>query len=133
MQQILLQRLTGQQQFSSARLLLGLFTVLDYVAPGKENPLKCLAKSWFLTENEFEIHSEMFELLLLRILHDRLGLGILFQRYPLLLPVDRLSFLDRRREHARESACLLGKLFWWFVILFCRHVFAPLGKEKALP
>src|SRR6185503_10866230 len=92
---------SSEMRIRSARFFLRLFTVLDYVARREENALKGLTKKRLLAENEFEVHAEMLELLFLRILHDRFGLGVLFHRNPLLIPVDRLGLLDQRGDHAR--------------------------------
>src|SRR6185437_14110409 len=67
----------------------------------------------------------MLELLLLRVLHDGLGLAILLEADPLLVPADRFSFLGERHNHPRERSGLLRKLTRRLVILLESHRSPP--------
>src|SRR5947209_4333362 len=59
------------------QLFLGLFSglaELDDVALREEDFLKGGAPLWSATQQELQVHAEVLELLLLRVLHDRFGL-----------------------------------------------------------
>ena len=93
-------------------------SALSVMAPGPEKhafcdrpPLRPPA------EQELEIHREVLVLLVPRVLDDRASLGVLLDREPLLVPVDRLGLLGQRREHPGERACLLRELLGRLVVL----------------
>src|SRR5439155_9711491 len=104
-----------------AGLVLRLLAVLDDVAGLEEDALDDLAEDRLAAEQELEVHAEVLELLLLRVLHDRARLAVALDREPLLVPADRLGLLDQRRADARESARLLGQLARRLVVLVERH------------
>src|SRR3954447_8099485 len=62
----------------SVGFFLSRLALLDDVALGEEDGLQLLAPHRRATQQEFEVHSEMFEFFLLRIFHDRARIGIGF-------------------------------------------------------
>src|SRR6478609_7914311 len=68
---------------------------LHDVALREEDALQHLAPLRLLAEEELEIHPEVFHLLVLGVLHDRLRLAILLEREALLVPPDRFGLLDQ--------------------------------------
>src|SRR6202040_609434 len=76
---------------------------------------------------ELQRHGEMLELLGLRVAHDRLGLGIAFERNALLVPADCFSLFLQGRDHARKCPYLLAQLTWRLVILVGWHSSPPFG------
>src|SRR6478672_9154958 len=68
--------------------VLGFFAILHNVTGLKEDPLQNLPPNRFLAEQKLQVHSEVFKLLLLRVLHNRLRFGVFLNRDPLLIPTD---------------------------------------------
>src|ERR1700736_3415134 len=83
---------------ASVHVLLGLFPVLDNVARLKKNILQDRAPVGLLSQQELEIHAEVLELLLLRVLHDGSGGLVLLNRNALLIPVNGLGLFDHRNN-----------------------------------
>ena len=110
---------------SSQVLLFGfLFAALagfDDAAFSEKNFLELSLPLWLAAEQEFQIHSKVLEFFLLGSLHDRLGLGVFFQRDTLFVPADGLGLIDQGRAHASEGACFLGQFVWRLVILVETH------------
>src|ERR1051325_4134208 len=75
------------------RFLFGFLAVFDDVALLEKNPLRDLFPLRLGAKEPFEVHREMFELFLLRVLHDRSRALVFFDRDALLVPVNRLGFL----------------------------------------
>ena len=73
-------------------------------------------------DEELQIHREMLELLLLRVLHDRARLCVLLECEALLVPADRLCLLDQRGAHARKRSGLIRQLGRRFVVLLESHL-----------
>src|SRR5579871_434869 len=63
----------------------------------------------------------MFELLALRVAHDRSGLLVGLDGEALLIPTDGFGLLGERGAHAREGAGLRGKLVGGLVVLVKAH------------
>ena len=82
--------------------LLRLFAALDDVTVREEDRLEGDAPLRRAPQQELEVHPEVLELLALRVLHDRPRLRVWFERYPLLIPADRLRLFGHRRDHAGE-------------------------------
>src|SRR5674476_1070068 len=93
----------------------------DDAAFSEKNFLELGPPFWLAAEQEFQIHSKVLEFFLLGSLHDRLGLGVFFQRDTLFVPADGLGLLDQGRAHASEGACFLGQFVWRLVILVETH------------
>src|SRR5471030_309272 len=87
---------------------LRLFAVLDDIALAEEHFLARDLPFRLAAEKKLEIHREVLELLLLRVLHDRARLGVLLDREALFVPVDCFSFLDHREAHPGKRSGLLG-------------------------
>src|SRR5947209_3535505 len=102
-------------------LLAGL-PVLDDVAVLEQDGLQDRPPLRFAPGKELERHREVLELLLLRILHDRVRLAVALEREPLLVPPDRLRLLLERGDDAGESADLGAQFPSGFVILLRRHI-----------
>src|SRR6476660_4786058 len=88
---------------SSIDLFFRRFATVDDIALGEEDLLQFRAPVRTAAEQKFQIHSEMLEFLFLSVLHDRVGLRVLLDRHPLLIPTDRLSFLDQGGDHASKG------------------------------
>ena len=85
------------------RLLLGLLTVLDDVALLEEDSLRDLAPKRRAAQQEFEVHTEVLELLALGVAHDRPSLAVWLDGHPLLVPADRLRLLGQRGAKPGEG------------------------------
>ena len=92
------------------------------MSPGwKSTPSRDLAPARRPPQQELEIHAEVLELLALRVVHDRGGLGVGLDREPLLVPADRLGLLGQRRAEARERSRRRRELVGWLVVLVESH------------
>src|SRR6476661_9354697 len=114
---------------TSVDVLLGLFAERHDVANGKQNPFQLATPVSLVTEQEFKIHSEVLEFLLLRILHDRLRRTVLLDRDALLVPANRLRLLDERGNHARERPRRGRQLGRRLVVLIEAHRITSLGAD----
>src|SRR3954462_2137803 len=118
----------GRRILPSVDLLLASLAPLDDVA-GREQDLLQLRPPVVLSpQQELEIHAEVLELFLLRVLHDGARLGVGFDGDALLIPVDRLGLLDQGGDHAGEGPGLLWQLGRRLVVLIEAHSLAfPFG------
>jgi hypothetical protein len=107
--------------------------VLDDVALREEDILEHGAPLVVAPREELEVHGEVFELLLLGVLHDRPGLWILLERETLLIPANSLRFLDERGADTGERPHLLGQLAGGFVVLLERHVLVVPRRDLPKP
>src|SRR6185436_12860014 len=85
---------------------LGVVSMFDDVAFLEQDATQRLLPFGFFSQQEFEIHAEVFHLFVLSVLHDGLRIAILLDGQSLLVPSDRLGFFDERCDHARERARL---------------------------
>ena len=99
----------------------GFFTVLHNVAGLEEDPLQHLPPDRFLAEQKLQVHSEVFELLLLSVLHNRLRFGVFLNRDSLLIPTDGFGFFDDRSDHSGERAYFFREFGRWLVVLIKSH------------
>jgi hypothetical protein len=101
--------------------VLGFLAVLDDVTGLKEDPLQHLPPDRFLAEQKLQVHSEVFELLLLSVLHNRLRFGVFLNLNSLLIPTDGFGFFDDRSNHPGERAYFFRELGRWLVVLIESH------------
>src|SRR6185369_3464264 len=114
-------RLRARRRAESVDGFLGLLAALDDIAGAEQNGLELLLPVGGPAQQEFQVHAEVLEFFLERVLHDCLGLLVLLQRDALGVPADRLRLLDQRRDHAGIGAGFVGKLLRRLVILFGGH------------
>src|SRR5256885_15079670 len=109
--------------------------MLDDVALLEEHFAQHSPPFGFAAGQELERHREVLELLLLGVLHDRLGLRIALERDALLVPTNRFRLLLKRGGEAREGPNLLAQLPWRFVILLSAHSLSklPSSATRAKP
>ena len=115
------------------RVFFGILPVLDDVAFFKKNSLQNLTPRGFPAAEEFEVHAEMLELLLLRVPHDRPGLFIFLDRDALFVPANCLRLFRKRSNHTREGAHLSRKFIGRLVILSSCHrpIFADFVEHRS--
>src|SRR6187551_411872 len=88
-------------------LFLGFLAVFDDIARLEEDALQHSGPLRLAAAEGLEVHREVLELLALRVLHDRPGVGILLDIQALLVPADRLRLLDQRGANPGDRADLL--------------------------
>src|SRR4051812_24654644 len=72
-------------------IFLGLLAMFDNIALFEEDIAHHFAPLRILPQQKFQVHAEVLELFLLRITHDRFGLGVLLNGKTLLVPIDRFG------------------------------------------
>src|SRR5256886_5781177 len=92
------------------------------VTLGEENRLQRDPPIRRSPQQELEIHAEVFELLTLRVGHDRPRLRIGLERDSLLVPADRLGLLLQRGDDACERPRLSAQLAGRLVVLVESHL-----------
>ena len=115
-------RLTELAAASVVDCLFGRLTVLDDVSRLEEDLLEGDVPLLVAADEELQIHSEVLELLLLRVLHDRARLCILLECEALLVPADRLRLFDQGSAHASKRPGLIRQLGRRFVVLLESHL-----------
>jgi hypothetical protein len=111
-------------------IFLGLFSAFHNVAFLEQDLLQYPLPLWLAAQQKFQVHSEMLEFLALRISHNRSGISILFNRQPLLVPVDSVCLFYQRRYHAREGPRFLREFICWLVVLLKSHNVVGLIRER---
>src|SRR5436305_7179044 len=103
------------------RFFLRLLGVLDDVARLEKNPVERLTPFGSPPQKKLEVHSEVLELLVLSVAHDRPRVLVLFDRQTLLVPANRFRLLDQRRDHTRKSPRLWREFIRRLVVLIKTH------------